>query len=858
MSPGADHLPPDLPPLSDATARQLGRVVDVIDRCAELSNQLEGQFREALEACHAHCSSLDTDCLACISGRVQSILNAANDIGVQCQVKLRAKIIDLTGNAMQKAVSVFQYEPPDTAQAAANLAAGIYPTVGPLAVQLTAPPIGTLPPPEPIATIPPVVILPPPEPIILGEPPPFTLGEPPPLPEPAPAPGMCPAPIINIPPCPAPGPGGMGIPGPPGPAGPPGLIVLPPGVSPPAGWPSSWFIETIVLPDNTITLNMPPLPPPVVNLTVDYTPLPPGAPPPVVIEGDAQAKPAPDKAGSWNAVKCPVVGANLPEGYDGNWFHYMEKASGFSITVNAAGEKLLNAPDGFWGRPKGSKATTGEIIRWFSAYGIAVALPAIGATLIPPGGACNVNASIADYATILLIEFVERWVGVDLVNLKQPSKYDINYNCPSFLPGQGEVDQLFQARWIDKDLWKCWTRANNQLDIPRELAVEASRPRITPEQAFSLEKRFPNLYKNWFIDEVRKHGWAENMVGTVERLQEYIPSASDLVRFMVRDVFDETVYKPFQLDLEFPQKFDGDVKKWAESQGMSDEKMLLYWRAHWQWPSPSQMYQMLHRWRPDAPGRPAGVEPVDITMVERVLGINDVAPTWRKRLAYLSYKVVNRLELRRLYANDLISEKGFIDGMQDLGYELRAATYIKDLFKKLNEDNAEKKARTLSIATIQGWYVDGAISRAQAEDRLQRYRLDEGAVYRILADADFKAEAVQRKNVIGNVKRRYAKGEFLADRAIGTLVAAGVEVVRAVQLVRSWDQHISTKGKHASAAQLCKWLGQNLLTQEEYLNRLINMGWDRIDAERIVASCELDIVKKATPKPPKPKPPKGK
>src|SRR6478609_6618254 len=67
---------------------------------------------------------------------------------------------------------------------------------------------------------------------------------------------------------------------------------------------------------------------------------------------------------------------------------------------------------------------------------------------------------------------------------------------------------------------------------------------------------------------------------------EYLPTPQDLVRFAVRDVYTPATRQAYGLDEDFPV----DLLKRAAQVGLSEETAKEYWAAHWELPSPNQVF----------------------------------------------------------------------------------------------------------------------------------------------------------------------------------------------------------------------------------------------------------------------------
>ena len=131
-----------------------------------------------------------------------------------------------------------------------------------------------------------------------------------------------------------------------------------------------------------------------------------------------------------------------------------------------------------------------------------------------------------------------------------------------------------------------------------------------------------------------------------------IPALSDMIRFAVREVYDPAKRAALGLDAEFPQAFATA----AALHGLDDEYAKQYWAAHWRLPSAQQGYRML--WRGE----------ISAAQLDELLKALDYPTLWRDRLANIAHIVPGRIDLRRMFAADVITRQQVHDGYVKIGY----------------------------------------------------------------------------------------------------------------------------------------------------------------------------------------------
>lgn len=200
--------------------------------------------------------------------------------------------------------------------------------------------------------------------------------------------------------------------------------------------------------------------------------------------------------------------------------------------------------------------------------------------------------------------------------------------------------------------------------------------------------------------------WADMFV----KMSHYIPSVSNMVTFAVREAYSGGS-ELSGTTAELPGAFLEDAKR----NGLQAADAAKYWASHWHLPSPTQMYQMLHR----------GL--IDVQTVWDGLKASDYPPYWRDKLTEIAYLVPGRIDLRRMYAEGIIDEARVLRGYKELGYNDENAATLTDFAVEMAKPKPEgaavktdwsARARGLAFSDVHGWIKKGDINEAQAAGAL--------------------------------------------------------------------------------------------------------------------------------------------
>lgn len=421
-----------------------------------------------------------------------------------------------------------------------------------------------------------------------------------------------------------------------------------------------------------------------------------------------------------------------------------------------------------------------------------------------------------------------------------PNVYSMNYLCPVLIPSGADLNALRAKGLITDSQWRTTIRANNLCPEWQDIIVDSLRTIPTPDQIQIAWRR--GIIDDDAYDYYMKRNniLREEDANVYFKLTEFVPGPADLVRFMVRDAFDEQVATDLQLDKDFALKFSGRAKEWAEAQGMSEDQFKFFWRSHWQIPSYTQLTEALHRLPQDTPlpGGQGTAKAVTVDQVRRAIEINDMAPEWVDRLIAISYRVLSRVDARRAFEIGKLTEEELHKTYTDQGYTSDDADKLVEFARVTSLPKQAKQAGNASTAEVLQWYRDDLVPRDQAETLLVRSGVEESKVSNYLDTADLRKVTKARKEGIAALRKRWMTGEFNVGEATSQLNQLGVQPDRIGELLFNWSIVRDAKYKAPTVGMLCDWWTRGYITMDEFRRRCENLGYSLVDAERIVASCQ--------------------
>lgn len=452
---------------------------------------------------------------------------------------------------------------------------------------------------------------------------------------------------------------------------------------------------------------------------------------------------------------------------------------------------------------------------------------AAGAVTLIMGQECDKDPG--PYVLRWIIQFLQRWLGDGVKDTVRQLDYMINFNCPTLIPSTQEANRLYFLGDINQEIWDCWTRMNGDKPDIQNRVVQSMRVKPSVQDYITLAMREEIDPKKLMLHARHSGARDENDIFWLQKLRKHYPPIDAILRFMVRDTFVDEIALKYGYDEDFETRFPGKAEKFAKAQGFDTETAKLYWRAHWRLPSPSQAYEMMFRLRP---GRvPTKIETTKPD-VEQLLLVADYPEYWRERLIAISHRKLRILDVRKAFYNGQITRAEMTERGMDIGY---------------TRTDAEAWSRIQIVERLEWWtkqrwgkyYLEGSISEEVLRTKLEVRGMPPGDIEEVVNYLKEILEAERRKTCVDALHDRVLIGDLSALQAGSALVAYGLDVYQAEQIVLGWECEKVARLKFEGASKLAKWAVDGLLSLEELTRRLVAIGYVGDDINRILREVQI-------------------
>lgn len=400
------------------------------------------------------------------------------------------------------------------------------------------------------------------------------------------------------------------------------------------------------------------------------------------------------------------------------------------------------------------------------------------------------------------------------------------------LPTLSDLIDLRRRKVIDESTFKDYAKRLRFSEEDAERTYQLSRRLLGASEVIQAFWR-GIISQDEAYDYLERIGYDRDVSDKLLKIAEYFPTPSDLVRFAVREVYTPEVVSKFRLDEDLPPKFLEEAKK----AGLPEEQATNYWRAHWELPSAQMGYEMYHR----------GI--ITREELELLLRTLDVMPFWRDKLIELAYEPYTRVDVRRMYHAGVLTKDEVYRSYLDLGYSPEKAEKMTQwtLVSQVEEEKTLTKSQILEMFEV------GEFDRNTAKEQLKLIGYSEDAAEYLIKLREHEIANRNLKDEIDLIKTRFIEGEITLEEFNDRLTALGLKDTTIQKLRQDALRAKAKQVKMPSKDDVLRWYELGIIKKEDVVTYLTWLNFKEDDIFRYIAETDLRILERLrkAEKPPK-------
>ena len=446
-------------------------------------------------------------------------------------------------------------------------------------------------------------------------------------------------------------------------------------------------------------------------------------------------------------------------------------------------------------------------------------------------------------------------------SLTNALNYSVNSSFPNTIIGANDIIDLVRRGYVSKTLYYSLMRHLGYDENYSKLLYAGSDSLLTPEQCnlyridrdLNLEYAYengtltlPQLQTartnnvNLFYDLMKRQGYRLNEAQRSFIANRPVPTFSEILNWMAKEVFEPRARQLFRLDEEEPPQ----LKIYMEKYGVPKEEAQKYWIAHWNTIGFGQWRELYNRFndrrsedhvnaqlaeykKPD--GTALTFNDVKITDEEynAYFTVLEQTPYFRDRLRGATSEPINFTTLQDLFRYGILNPDQLKEFLRDYNWSDYNASLIVDAWKR----KFPYGDRLPLYDNILYQFDKGLLDRDQAEQELLArdvdqetidFQLDRISDKREERRVEFKVKALAIKygrRDITDAELRAEINKITDDNERREYVELEIKLASERYIVRP------------STRQIGRGYQNNKLTEQEFRTILISYRMDIVDIE---------------------------
>lgn len=396
-----------------------------------------------------------------------------------------------------------------------------------------------------------------------------------------------------------------------------------------------------------------------------------------------------------------------------------------------------------------------------------------------------------------------------------------NSMMPNRWASPGDAISFRRRKLIDDDTYYAYMLWEG-FDEQEALRIYNASAQLLDVAGLLFLERRGRLEEGEYHERMGKLGYSETTADEIELTTRYYGSASDIVRFAVREVYTPEVVERFGLMEDLPPRYLEEASKI----GIDEETAKSFWASHWILPSLGLGYEMLHR---------NAIDPEDLDLLMKT---QDIMPFWRGPLKQISYAPYTRVDVRRMYQSGTLKREDVLRSYLDLGYDEFKAEKMTQFTVAWSEPEARKLTRTM----IERAYSYGELTREEAIARLVIMGYDEANADLIISLLEMKEIQDIQDDIIQSIIALFKNGVITQDQAIAQLDMLDLKASYRTKIIAKSLTAKEGAQKLPTKADIVAWYKLELIDEDGFRDYFDRLGFRAEDIERYLNEIWLEVL----------------
>ncbi len=347
--------------------------------------------------------------------------------------------------------------------------------------------------------------------------------------------------------------------------------------------------------------------------------------------------------------------------------------------------------------------------------------------------------------------------------------------------------------------------------------------------------------------EADKVGWVQPDVDYMLKVTEVIPSAGDIIRYAVREVYTPEIAEAFGQYEELP-KVLAEAAADLKAAGLPQATFTKEWAAHWLLPSIMQGFEMLHR----------GVISFKSTAerplsLERLMIALDIMPAWREPLTAISYSPYTRVDVRRMHKIGVLDDEAVFVAYADVGFspfapghmhETVAAAFACEVCRHESkcghmldftiiynadppeiEKDEKDVQRDRTKSDILSGLADGLIEPKEAEALLTKMGYDTTEIEYYTSRIAFEQASDELTTALRYLHDSYIKGVMTFAQITDELGKLNLPATMTEHYLKVWDLERIARSNKPTKSELMSFLRNEIIDKETWHAEMVGLGY---------------------------------